>query len=78
MPLWTITLEETKEQMNNYNISPFISGSICGAISVLFTLPSSFICNNYVLKKEETNLINFTRTILKNPGQLFSGFKPEL
>jgi hypothetical protein len=83
VPLTTVPIDRAiqfkiYEQMNNYNISPFISGSICGAISVLFTLPSSFICNNYVLKKEETNLINFTRTILKNPGQLFSGFKPEL
>ena len=44
----------------------------------MFILPSSFICNNYILKKEEKNLIKFTRKIIKNPLQLYTGFKPEL
>jgi len=66
------------EELNTYNLSPFISGGICGTTSILFTLPCSFVCNNYVLKKNEKNLIKFTRTILKNPSQLYNGFKPEL
>jgi hypothetical protein len=66
------------EVLNTHNISPFLSGSLCGCISVLFTLPSSYICNNYVLQKKDNNLVNFTRTILKNPNVLYHGFKPEL
>ena len=83
VPLTTVPIDRAiqfkiYEQLNNYNLSPFISGSICGAISVFFTLPSSFICNNYVLNKKEQDLIKFTRTIFKNPTQLYNGFKPEL
>ena len=66
------------EELNNYNLSPFLSGSICGGISVFFTLPTSFICNNYVLNKNEGDLIKFTRKIFQNPTQLYNGFKPEL
>tara|TARA_Y100000591_G_C21787141_1_gene674450 strand:- start:400 stop:1131 length:732 start_codon:yes stop_codon:yes gene_type:complete len=83
VPLTTVPIERAiqfkiYEQLNNYYLSPFISGSICGTVSVLFTLPSSFICNNYILKKKEQDLIKFTRTIFKNPTQLYNGFKPEL
>lgn len=65
------------EYLNNRNVSPFLSGSICGCISVLFNLPASYIGNNYVLNRNETNLVHYTRKILKNPLQLYNGFKPE-
>jgi len=65
------------EYLNTYNLSPFLSGSICGCISVLFNLPASYISNNYVLNRNENNLFHYTRRILKNPLQLYNGFKPE-
>ena len=66
------------EYLNKLELSPFLSGSLCGVISTFFTLPSSFICNNYILKKEEKKLGNFVRRIIKNPKQLYNGFKPEI
>tara|TARA_B110000208_G_scaffold77266_1_gene99002 strand:- start:710 stop:1438 length:729 start_codon:yes stop_codon:yes gene_type:complete len=66
------------EKLNKKNFSPFLSGSICGITSVFFTLPSSYICNNYVLDKKQKSLFNFARKIIKNPLQLYTGFKPEL
>lgn len=66
------------EELNKYNLSPFLSGSLCGISSVFFTLPSSYICNNYVLNKNEKSLVKFTKKTLKNPLKLYSGFKPEL
>jgi hypothetical protein len=83
IPLATLPIDRAiqfriYEYLNNYQISPFLSGSICGGISVFFNLPSSYICNNYILNKKEYSLIDFTRKIFKNPLQLYNGFKPEL
>jgi hypothetical protein len=83
IPLTTVPIDRAiqfkiYEELNNYNLSPFISGSLCGTTSVLFTLPSSYICNNYVLKKNESNLLKFMKHVFKNPIQLYNGFKPEL
>jgi len=83
VPLITVPIDRAIqfrifEYLNDYKLSPFISGVLCGGVSVLFTLPSSFVCNNYILQKKEKKLINFTRTVIQNPLQLYNGFKPEL
>lgn len=66
------------EKLNNFNLSPFASGFICGSLSIFFTLPASFIGNNYVLNKNEKSLYNFTKKVLKTPSNLYNGLKPEL
>ena len=83
VPLITVPIDRAiqfriYELLNERKISPFLSGSLCGCISVLITLPSSYIGNNYVLQKKENNLFNFTRKIIKTPLMLYNGFKPEL
>jgi len=65
------------EDLNNYTLSPFLSGSIVGVMSTVLTLPTSNICNNFVLNKE-INLIKYINTKIKDPFKLYNGFKPEL
>lgn len=82
IPLVTVPVDRAiqfriYEHLNKKKISPFLSGSLCGMVGIIFTLPSSFICNNYILNKKENNLTNFTKHRFKNPRQLYNGFKPE-
>ena len=83
IPLTTVPIDRAiqfriYEKLNKTNISPFLSGSICGIVSVFFTLPCSYICNNYVLNIENKSIFEFIKKNLQNPLQLYNGFKPEL
>jgi hypothetical protein len=70
---------KTYEYLNKH-INPYLSGSICGIISSVFTLPSNYICNNYILNKNNNNLIKFILNILnkENYKKLVYGYKPEI
>lgn len=83
IPLITVPIDRAiqfriYEKLNKINVSPLLSGSICGFASVFFTLPSSYICNNYVLNIEKRSIYEFTKEIIQKPLQLYNGFKPEL
>jgi len=65
----------------NKHYNPFISGALCGVISSIFSLPSNFLCNNYILKETKTNLIYFIKEEFrkqKDIKKLIYGYKPEL
>lgn len=83
IPLLTVPIDRAIqfrifESLNNYKLNPFLSGSICGIVSVIFTLPSSYVCNNYILNNKEKSILKFTKKIIKQPLQLYNGIKPEI
>ena len=67
------------EYFNKY-MNPYFSGSICGLISSIFTLPSNYICNNFILNNKNNDLKKFILSILNkdNYHKLIYGFKPEI
>jgi hypothetical protein len=68
------------EFLNKY-YNPFISGALCGIISSIFSLPSNFLCNNYILKENKNNLRAFIKEELSKYNdikKLIFGYKPEL
>jgi hypothetical protein len=82
VPLISIPIERAIqfkcfEYFSNKDLNPFISGSLCGCVNTIFSLPSSYICNNFILSKTSTNLALFIKNELKIKN-IYNGFKPEL
>jgi len=62
------------EYLNKLQFNPFVSGALCGIISTLFTLPSNYLINKYLLDKHRTIM-----DILKNDySNMYKGFRPEI
>jgi hypothetical protein len=84
IPLITVPIDRAIQlkayEHFNKQMNPFFSGCFCGIISSFFTLPSSFICNNYVLNKNEKSLLTFTKGIFNNNSLkiFYRGYKPEI
>ena len=79
IPLLTVPVDRAIQfksyEYLNKHMNPFLSGGLCGILSSVFMLPSTYICNNYILHKDNKNLLKFISNIsYKN---LWSGFKPE-
>ena len=69
----------------NLHYNPFVSGAIRGMISSIFSLPSNFICNNFILKQNNIKLgkfiyneIKLNEIKLNEIKKLLFGYKPEL
>lgn len=84
-PLCSVPIERSiqfkiYEMLNKHNVSPFLSGGICGLVTISFTLPSSYIANNYVLYKN--NFSTLFNKIIHNKHNIssliYSGLKPEI
>ena len=84
IPLITVPIDRAIQfkiyEVLNKRVNPFISGAVCGIISSIFVLPSNYICNNFILNKENKTLTQFIKTTLNknNYKKLTYGFKPEL
>jgi len=83
VPLITVPVDRAiqfkiYETLNKRDISPFLSGAISGLFSSFFTMPSSYICNNYVLNKNERSLYYFVKKTFYSPLKLYNGIKPEI
>ncbi len=72
------------ELFNKNNVNSFISGGICGIISSLITMPFNYICNTFILSKENHSLQLYIKKLsndmhLNNSKKiLFRGFFPEI
>jgi hypothetical protein len=64
----------------NAHVSPFLSGGICGLISTSFMLPHDYVCNNYILNKNNTSQLTFIKRKFKDKKytKIFMGWKPEI
>jgi hypothetical protein len=80
VPLITVPIDRAIQfksyEFLNKHTNPFISGGICGIFSSFFVLPSNYICNNYILNKNNVSLKKFIYDIKFE--KLFYGYKPEL
>jgi hypothetical protein len=83
-PLLTVPLERALqyrlyEVFNTKQINPYLSGGLCGLISCCLSLPSSYLCNTYVLNKnlEAKQHIHSLMT-KENVKKLILGYKPEI
>lgn len=82
IPLATVPIERSIQfrlyEHLNKDYSPFTSGCVCGIVNITFSLPSTYICNNYILDKNNNSLFQYINKIYKNPVQLYNGIKPEI
>lgn len=84
IPLFSVPIDRAIQfkcyEYLNKEFNPFISGSLCGIVSSLFTLPTSYICNNYILNKNKNDIIKFIKEIsnINEFKKIYNGFKPEI
>jgi hypothetical protein len=84
IPLITVPIDRAiqfkiYETLNRYT-NPFVSGGICGIISSLITLPSNYLCNNFIINEKKSSLKNFIIKMYneKKYIKFTYGYKPEL
>lgn len=80
IPLVTVPIDRAVQfkcyERLNEVVNPFVSGALCGIVSSLFMLPSTYVCNNFILEKHNHDLLKFMSKLCFRHAWL--GFRPEL